>query len=82
MPSGGGVFILTMNLLGRRRLACATWNGVDASINLNVEQCSPRLPILEEKEVRMEFKENIVIESNAMNGCNVFRGMRDMGNII
>jgi hypothetical protein len=82
MPSGGGVFIWTKNLLGRRRLACAAWKGVEASFNLVVEQCSPWFPILDEKEVRVEFKENIVIGSNTMNGCKVFRGVRDMENII
>jgi hypothetical protein len=49
-----------MSLLGRRRLACATWKGLEASFNLVMEQCSPQLPILDEKEVRVEFEETLL----------------------
>jgi hypothetical protein len=71
-----------MSLLGRRRLACAAWKGLEASFNLVMEKCSPQLPILDEKEVRVEFEENIVISSNMMNICKIFRGMRNMEDII
>jgi hypothetical protein len=69
-------------LLGRRRLVCAAWKGVEASFNLVVEQCSPHLPILDEKEVRVEFKENIVIRSNTMSRCKILRGLGNMENIV
>jgi hypothetical protein len=68
MSSSDRVFIQTKSLLERRRLTCAAWKRVEASFNLALEQCSPRLLIIDEKEIRVEFKENIVIRSNMMNG--------------
>jgi hypothetical protein len=83
MPSSDRVFIQTKSLLERRRrLTCAVWKRVDAPFNLALEQCSPRLLIIDEKEIRVEFKENIIIRSNMMNGCKILKVLWNMENIV
>jgi hypothetical protein len=49
--------------------------GVEYSFRPALEECSPRLPILSEKIIRMKLKENIIIRCNSMNKSKVFGGL-------
>jgi hypothetical protein len=81
MPSRCGTFIGVEHFLGRR-MERAAWKWVEASSSLALEQYFPQLPVLDKKDIRAKFKENIVVRGNTMNRSKVFRGLRDMENIM
>jgi hypothetical protein len=47
-----------------------------------MKKCFPRLPVLDEKEVRRKLKEHIVIRCNAVHGSEIFRCMRYMKDMV
>jgi hypothetical protein len=58
------------------------WQGVESSFRPTLKECSPRLPILDEKIIGIKLKENIIIRSNSMNRSEVFRGLWYMEDMI
>jgi hypothetical protein len=42
----------------------------------------PRFPILDKKEIRVKFKEYIIVRGKVMNESNVLRGLWYMENMI
>jgi hypothetical protein len=48
------------------------WKRVQASPRLALQENFPRLPIHDEKEIRVKFKENIIVIYNVMAEAKLF----------
>jgi hypothetical protein len=46
------------------------------------KKSSPQLPILNEEEIRVKFKKDIVIRCDSMSRCKVFRRFGNIENIV
>jgi hypothetical protein len=58
----------TKKLFITSRRSGASWKGIKTSLRPVLKKSFPRLPILDEKEIRMQFKENIIVRGELMNG--------------
>jgi hypothetical protein len=76
----GGDFPCNDNLFGW--VDGAMWKWIEPSFGFTLEECFPQLPILDKKEIRMKFKENIIIGCNTMNICKVIGCFGNMENRI
>jgi hypothetical protein len=45
----------------------AAWEWIESSFRPALKKSFPRLPILNEEVIRMQFKENIIVRSDLMN---------------
>jgi hypothetical protein len=46
----------------------AAWEWIESSFRPALKKSFPRHPILDEKEIKMQLKENIIVRGDLMNG--------------
>jgi hypothetical protein len=54
-----------MFIMSRR--SGAAWKRIETSFRLALKKSFPQLTILDEKDIRIQFKENIIVRSELMN---------------